>query len=192
MAVKGARRNAVRIIGGMWRARLVRFADSEGLRPSGDRIRETLFNWLGQDLTGRRCLDLFAGSGVLGLEAASRGAARVMLIEQSRTVAQALRVAIEMLQADQVELRCCNALEFLAQSPARSGAPYDLVFLDPPFAGDLLVRSIGALGPWLAPNAKVYWESDAPLSLVAGWRELKQGRAGVVHYGLIEPEGNAS
>ena len=186
----GRQRNVVRIIGGAWRGRLLRFPDSEGLRPTGDRIRETLFNWLGQELTGKHCLDLYAGSGVLGLEAASRGATRVTLVERSRSVAQSLTAAIETLQASQVEVRCCDALEFLEWSTRGARKPpsrqYDVVFLDPPFGGDWLPRSLTALEPWLGSGARVYLESDAPLKPGPTWQIVKQARAGAVHYGLVE------
>lgn len=185
----GRQRNVVRIIGGDWRGRLLRFPDSEGLRPTGDRIRETLFNWLGQELTGKHCLDLYAGSGVLGMEAASRGAARVTLVERSRGVAQSLMAAIETLQASQVEVRCCDALEFLEWSTRRGGKPpsrqYDVVFLDPPFGGDWLPRSLAALEPWLGRGARVYLESDAPLQPGPTWQIVREARAGAVHYGLV-------
>ncbi|MEO7402963.1 MAG: 16S rRNA (guanine(966)-N(2))-methyltransferase RsmD [Burkholderiales bacterium] len=186
----GQRRNVVRIIGGAWRGRLLRFPDSEGLRPTGDRIRETLFNWLGQELRGKHCLDLYAGSGVLGFEAASRGAARVTLVERSRGVAQSLTAAIETLRATQVEVRCCDALEFLAWSTGGARKPpsrqYDVVFLDPPFGGERLLRSLIALEPWLASGASVYLESDAPLTPGPTWQIVKQSRAGAVHYGLVQ------
>jgi len=129
----------VRIIGGEWRGRLLPVLDQPGLRPSGDRTRETLFNWLQAYLPGSRCLDLFAGSGALGLEAASRGAARVTLVEQSQRVAQCLRDNIRSLQAETVvEVVCADALAWLRQAAAQKDPDrWDLVFLDPPWDSDL-------------------------------------------------------
>ena len=112
---RSGERNAVRIIGGEWRSRLIRFPDAPGLRPTADRVRETLFNWLGQDLSGYACLDLFAGSGALGFEAASRGAASVTLVEKGRAAFEALQVNARLLHAGQVRLERGDALEFLAR-----------------------------------------------------------------------------
>jgi len=122
-------RNRVRIVGGAWRSRLIPFPPTKGLRPTPDRVRETLFNWLGQDLTGKTCLDLFAGSGALGFEAASRGARRVAMVERDASVFQALAANRDRLGALAVELTKSDALEFLR---ADTGL-YDVVFLDPPF-----------------------------------------------------------
>jgi 16S rRNA (guanine966-N2)-methyltransferase len=150
----------VRIIAGRWRGRKVVFPAQPGLRPTGDRLRETLFSWLQPLLPDARCLDLFAGSGALGLEAASRGAALVSLIESSAAAAQALRNNCARLEADRVEVINTDALAWLARrSP--SSDPYTIVFLDPPFASDLLRRAIPALeasGVLVAP-AWIYVET---------------------------------
>jgi len=183
--------NRVRIIGGNWRSRLVKFPDAPGLRPTPDRVRETLFNWLGQDLTGTRCLDLFAGSGVLGFEAASRGAGEVVLVEHDRHVALTLQDNAKTLQAASVQVVRSDALEFLAHD-RRS---YDVVFLDPPYAAweqpsAALTTLLVQLRDRLAPAARVYLESPAFPELAQGWRTLKRGRAGAVHYQLLEGESN--
>ena len=128
MRQKGS--NSVRIIGGEWRSRRIRFPDAAGLRPTPDRVRETLFNWLGQDLTGRRCLDIFAGSGALGFEALSRGAAEVVMVESSRLAWRGLRATADELGAGaRLRLVAGDALHFLA-APA---GVFDIVFLDPPY-----------------------------------------------------------
>lgn len=153
-------KNALRIIGGTWRSRKLQFPDLPGLRPTSDRVRETLFNWLGQDLQGLRCLDLFAGSGALGFEAASRGASRVVLVEQSREACRALRGSCEALgAAERIQVRETDARRFLEGAVEA----FDLVFLDPPFGRQLLVPSCVELERrgWLASGAWIYLESEA-------------------------------
>lgn len=179
-SAKGA--NRVRIIGGEWRGRIVRFPDSIGLRPTPDRVRETLFNWLDQDLSGCRCLDLYAGSGVLGLEALSRGATEVILVERSRTVCRAIEAAAASLGASGMRVVCGDAIEFAAAARAK----FDVVFVDPPYGAGLLAPTLARLPPLLAPGARVYFENDAPFDPGAGWRVLKRGRAGMVHFYLAE------
>ena len=179
--------NRVRIIGGLWRSRRLRFPDVPGLRPTPDRVRETLFNWLGQDLTGLRGLDLFAGSGALGFEAASRGAREVVLVEQDRKAVEALRANAHALQARSVEVVHADALEFLR---SRRGT-YDVVFLDPPYATweqapGAAAALLSRLPEHLAPGARVYLESPAVAELPQGWQALRRGRAGAVHYQLVE------
>jgi 16S rRNA (guanine966-N2)-methyltransferase len=174
--------NRVRIIGGTWRSRLVRFADRPGLRPTPDRVRETLFNWLGQDLTGRAVLDLYAGSGALGFEAASRGARSVVMVERDATSARALKDACAALEAHQVEVVRADALEFAL----RARTQYDVIFLDPPFADapwDVLLQRLLA---HLAPEGLVYCESGAPVQPPAGWTVHREGRAGQVNYALLK------
>lgn len=148
--------NQVRIISGRWRGRRITLPNAAGLRPTGDRIRETLFNWLQADIPGARCLDLFAGSGALGLEAASRGAAAVVLVEQNEQVCRQLRESIAMLGATDVTLVERAALAYLAGPPR----PFNIVFLDPPFADNHLQAASNALqdGGWLTPDAKIYIE----------------------------------
>ncbi|HEX7813338.1 MAG TPA: 16S rRNA (guanine(966)-N(2))-methyltransferase RsmD [Burkholderiales bacterium] len=172
----------MRIIGGEWRRRLLEFPDAPDLRPTPDRVRETLFNWLGQDLSGETCLDLFAGSGALGFEAASRGAKHAVLVEHSATVVRTLHANRTMLSAQQVEIVRADAMDFL-QADARR---YDVVFLDPPFRLDLLPRVLPLLGRILLPGARVYLESDVVPEPVAGFELLKQARAGQVHSLLLK------
>jgi len=177
-----AKSNQVRIIGGEWRSRRISFPDHDGLRPSADRVRETLFNWLGQDLNGQDCLDLFAGSGALGFEALSRGAASVVMVERSRSAYAALRRNADLLGAKNLQLHCADALEF---ATADTAARFDVVFLDPPFASNLLAQALPLVAPLLRPGARVYVESSAAFAPSGGWRVLRQGRAGQVHYTLV-------
>ncbi len=179
------RSNQVRIIGGEWRSRRLRFSDEQGLRPSADRVRETLFNWLGQDLHGRICLDLFAGSGALGFEALSRGAASVVMVEKNRRVLEALRSNAELLGAKNLELHCADALEFATAAARQDAARFDIVFLDPPFGSVLLAQVLPRVAPLLKPGAQVYVESAMAFAENGGWHILKQGRAGQVHFNLV-------
>lgn len=174
----------LRIIGGVWRSRLIDFPSVPGLRPTPDRVRETLFNWLGQDLTGLACLDLFAGSGVLGFEAASRGAAHVTLVERDPRALAALKRNAAALDAAGVEIRRADALEFLALSD-RS---YDVVFLDPPYGRGWLDRVVPLLPRILAQPARVYAEAESQLPEFGVLRLLKHRRAGQVHYHLFESD----
>lgn len=175
-------RNRVRIIGGEWRSRIVRFPPAAQLRPTPDRVRETLFNWLGQRLHGLQCLDLFAGSGALGFEAASRGASSVTLVERDRETARHLRASAEALGARQVRVVEADALAFLE----RDAGSYDVVFLDPPYASGLAAAAMERLGPRLRPGARVYAESAGPLEPGPAWRAVREGRAGSVRYALYE------
>lgn len=177
-----ARRNRVRIIGGEWRSRWLNFPDGQDLRPTPDRVRETLFNWLGQDLTGKTCLDLYAGSGALGFEAASRGARRVVLVERERVTVAALNESRAALKANQAEVIRADALEFLR----KDGGVYDLVFLDPPFADDHWSVLFEWLPGRLSPDALVYRESGKALSAPPGFEMLREGRAGQVSHQLLK------
>ena len=152
-----------------------------GLRPTPDRVRETLFNWLGQRLEGLACLDLFAGSGALGFEAASRGAARVVMVEQDSSALAVLNETRARLGARQVELVRGDAFEYLEGA----GERFDVVFLDPPFRQNAAAAALERLAERLAPGARVYVESERQLEL-AQWRELKRARAGQVSYQLLE------
>jgi 16S rRNA (guanine966-N2)-methyltransferase len=173
----------VRIIGGAWRSRIVAFPALPGLRPTPDRVRETVFNWLGQDLTGKRCLDLFAGSGALGFEALSRGAAEVVLVEHSRAAAAALRENAARFGGRGFRVVVGDALHFLRDPGA---GRFDVVFVDPPYGSGLGAAVLPRLRGVLARGAAVYVESDQPLDAGHPWRTRKQGRAGAVHYGLLE------
>jgi len=174
--------NKVRIIGGTHRSRYIEFPDAEGLRPTPDRVRETLFNWLGQTLYGKRCLDLFAGSGALGFEAASRGAEQVLLVENNRTVYQALQSNIRKLALSNVALRCEDGLKFARQE----NGLFDVVFLDPPFKSDYLPQLLPLLENSLAQDGVVYLESGTAFEPDAAWKVLKRAKAGAVHYQLLE------
>lgn len=174
--------NQLRIVGGAWRSRRIRFADALGLRPTPDRVRETVFNWLGQDLSGLRCLDLFAGSGAFGFEALSRGAASVDMVEPSRAVQTHLRkAAAELGAGERLRLLQTNALEFLRVTQAH----YDVVFLDPPYGSGLLDQVMPALPDRLAPDAAIYVEPGGKTDWAAPWEVLKSARAGAVHYYLL-------
>jgi len=172
----------VRIIGGQWRSRIVRFPDAQSLRPTPDRLRETLFNWLGQDLTGKTCLDLFAGSGALGFEAASRGARQVVMVEQNAAVYSALRQTQAMLCAEQVGIHRTDAFGFLKTDARR----YDVIFLDPPFQHGWLTRLLPLLPTHLTVEARIYLEAEGPVALPEGFEVLRQTRAGQVHGLLIK------
>lgn len=175
-------RNRVRIIGGKWRSRLVSFPPAAQLRPTPDRVRETLFNWLGQRLDGLACLDLFAGSGALGFEASSRGARRVVMVENGGDVVKALLESARILGAQGVEVVASDALAYLG----RVREKFDVVFVDPPFASDLAMRAIALLPGALDEGARVYVESGAALALPPSWRAVREDRAGAVRYALYE------
>jgi 16S rRNA (guanine966-N2)-methyltransferase len=175
------KRNAVRIIGGEWRRSLLRFPDLPDLRPTPDRVRETVFNWLGQDLGGKTCLDLFAGSGALGFEAASRGAEQVTLVETDAHAHAALVENARRLKAAAVRVERIDALEFLS----RGAILFDVVFLDPPFRRGAGADLIGRVAKRLAEGGTVYLESDAPFAEAAGWEAYRRGRAGKVYYQLL-------
>jgi len=185
---RGAQARRLRIIAGQWRGRRWQFPAGE-IRPTGDRVRETLFNWLQGQVDGRRCLDLYAGSGALGLEALSRGAAHCVFVDHDAKVIDGLADVLREWGAGsaQVELVRGNASQYLA----RAAQPFDLVFLDPPFAGDELARSSARLesGGWLSPGALVYVEHPraAPVPrLPAAWQALRSGNAGAVGYDLYQ------
>lgn len=171
----------VRIVGGAWRSRLLEVASVPGLRPTPDRVRETLFNWLGQELDGLTCLDLFGGSGILGFEAASRGAERVVIVESDARAFAALRQAATTLHASQVELIRGDALKFAQTTSDR----FDVVFLDPPYNKGWLERLEPWLGRVLKPDGWIYAESEAAVTELAGLSTVKAGRAGQVHFHLL-------
>jgi len=176
--------NKVRIIGGVWRSRSISFPDNADLRPTPDRVRETLFNWLGQDLSGKTCLDLFAGSGALGFEAASRGAARVVMVETSPKIMQALQASAQKLGAKQIELVAGDALKFMASDRRQ----FDVIFLDPPYRMGLLPRLLSLLPPHLAEGGLVYAEGESLAQPGTGWLVWRSGRVGKVCYQLLKSE----
>ena len=177
----------VRIIGGQWKRSKLTVADTPGLRPTPDRVRETLFNWLGQDLSGWRCVDAFAGSGALGFEAASRGAAEVLLVERDRGAVARLREAAERLKASTLRIEQADALAALARLPDQS---LELVFLDPPFDAEL--HALALRGAWskLVVGGYAYVEAgeacDAAAAASLGYRLHRHGRAGQVHFHLLQ------
>lgn len=179
-------KNQLRIIGGRWRSRRLIFPDLPGLRPTPDRVRETLFNWLQPVIAGGRCLDLFAGSGALGFEAASRGAGEVVLVERERRVADRLRENARLLGADNVRLVQADALRYLDSMPAQ---PFDVVFLDPPFGHNVLASACRLLETrgWLRDQARIYMEAEKELGMPevpANWVLVRSKAAGQVGYHL--------
>jgi 16S rRNA (guanine966-N2)-methyltransferase len=179
-------KNRLRIIGGSWRSRQIIFPNASGLRPTPSRVRETLFNWLRYDIVGARCLDLYAGSGALGFEAASRGAALVVLVDCNPEVCAMLRDNIERLNARRMEVEPVETIHLLSRPPPRD---FDLVFIDPPFRQGLIPLCCHRLeeNGWLARNAKIYIESEAETALSGipeEWAELRSKTAGEVHYCL--------
>lgn len=179
-------RNKLRIIGGKWRGRKLDFPSVEGLRPTGDRIRETLFNWLAAATPGAHCLDLFAGSGALGLECLSRGAASALLLDRDPQVVTRLREHCRTLQAENARVELADTLNWLASAPAES---FDLVFIDPPFQADLLSRTAGALNAsnCLRDEALIYVEVDQHQHFAPplNWSSVKEKRAGQVSFFLF-------
>ncbi len=180
------RENHVRLIGGIHRGRKLPVPNLPGLRPTGDRVRETLFNWLQPRLPGVACLDLFAGSGALGLEAASRGAGRVLMLDLAAPAVCQLRQNVALLSLGQVQVEQANAQDFLEGE----AEPFDVVFLDPPFARDLLSDCCGLLQErdWLSDDARIYIEADGSSGLPKlplNWRILRQKKAGQVAYYLV-------
>lgn len=172
----------VRLIGGQWKRSRLPVADRPGLRPTPDRVRETLFNWLGQDLGGWHCLDAFAGSGALGFEAASRGAARVLMVERDGRLVQSLQAVRARLGAAQVEIVCDDAMRVLAGRPERR---FDLVLLDPPYASGLLPAALHACADIVSATGWVYAEDAQPLTAPPGWCIHRATRAGAVHAALL-------
>jgi 16S rRNA (guanine966-N2)-methyltransferase len=185
-----AYRGEVRLIGGQWKRSKLSVPDRAGLRPTPDRVRETLFNWLGQDLTGMRCLDAFAGSGALGFEAASRGAAEVLLLERDRSLVVTLQAHKQRLRADALQVMCTDAMTWMRAAPAER---FEVIFLDPPFDAELHAPALAAAAPLLVPDGLVYIETGKPLQqwpdTLQPWRD---GRAGAVHVRLLRRRYTAS
>jgi 16S rRNA (guanine966-N2)-methyltransferase len=180
--------NRVRIIGGTWRSRVIEFPDADGLRPTANRVRETLFNWLGQTLQGKRCLDLFSGSGALGFEAASRGATETVMLENHRDALDALKENRQKLAATSCRVVATDALKYLDVCQEK----FDIVFADPPFASGLMPAILAKLPEILGEKGVVYAEWGEPIENVlatlpaARWEIAKQGKAGAVHFALIK------
>lgn len=174
----------VRIIGGQWKRSKLPVADKPGLRPTPDRVRETLFNWLGQDMSGWRVLDAFAGSGALGFEAGSRGAAEVILLERDPALARSLQASRARLKAENLKVENCDSIAWMKRAaPAR----FELVLLDPPFDAGLFEPALAAAAPLVVGGGCLYLEAPEPLAPAAalGLEPLKAGRAGAVHFQLF-------
>jgi 16S rRNA (guanine966-N2)-methyltransferase len=175
--------NQVRLNAGVWRSRILKFPDAEGLRPTSDRVRQTLFNWLGQEMTGKACLDLFAGTGALGFEALSRNARQVTMLELAKAPFQALLQNQRLLGATQAEIRQMDALQFLEQNKQR----YDVIFCDPPYHKQWLDKLLPQLASHLADDGLLYVEAEYALKSDSGWQVIKSGKAGQVYYHLLQP-----
>ena len=178
-------KQVLRIIGGLYRGKKLHFPEVDGLRPTPDRVRETLFNWLMNDIRDARCLDAFAGSGALGLEAFSRGAAQVVFIEHSSTAHHSLKKNIAEFNSQQLQLLNSDALRYMQQCKE----PFDIIFLDPPFALNYIPQCLNILAqyPVLRDGGLVYIESANPIEIdPIQWENLKLKRAGQVFYGLFK------
>lgn len=175
--------NQVRLNAGVWRSRVLKFPDAEGLRPTSDRVRQTLFNWLGQELTGKTCLDLFAGTGALGFEALSRNARQVTMLELAKAPFQALVQNQRLLNATKADIRQADALKFLAQNTQR----YDVIFCDPPYHKQWLDKLLPHLAAHLSNDGWLYVEAEYALKSDSDWQVVKSGKAGQVYYHLLQP-----
>lgn len=183
------RHNSIRIIGGKWRSRKIQFPDLDGLRPTADRIRETLFNWLQLDIAGADCLDLFAGSGAFSIEALSRGAASVLMLDSSRQATESLLTNLETLQAENYTVLNSDAMQWLEGQVTHSNGKFGIVFIDPPFSADLAVEACRLLERknLLKPAARIYIELNNkldPLLLPDNWQVIREKKSGQVYYSL--------
>ena len=185
--------NTVRINAGEWRSRLIKFPDAEGLRPTPERVRQTVFNWLGQDLAGLNCLDLFSGTGVMGFEALSRGAITVTLVEKSLPACKALISNKQLLQADKANILHQDALQFLNQNTLI----FNIIFLDPPYNQEWLPKLLPLIATHLHAEGLVYVEaeyaldesqSNASAGFMDDWQIVKQNKAGNVFYHLLKAQ----
>ena len=182
--------NTVRINAGEWRSRLIKFPDATGLRPTPERVRQTVFNWLGQELTGKTCLDLFAGTGVMGFESLSRGAASVTLVEKSTLAYKALLDNKQLLKADKASVLHQDAIVFLNTNQQK----FNLIFLDPPYNQQWLPKVLPLLSSHLIEDGFVYAEAEYAIEVnaefAAGWQVVKQSKAGNVFYHLLKLTNN--
>ena len=182
--------NTVRINAGEWRSRLIKFPDATGLRPTPERVRQTVFNWLGQDLTGQTCLDLFAGTGVMGFESLSRGATSVTLVEKSLPAYKALLDNKQLLKADKALVLHQDAIAFLQTNQQK----FHVIYLDPPYNQQWLVKILPLLASHLTAEGVVYAEAefaiDVNTDFVSGWQVAKQSKAGNVFYHLLKLANN--
>ncbi|HEY0268244.1 MAG TPA: 16S rRNA (guanine(966)-N(2))-methyltransferase RsmD [Methyloradius sp.] len=180
--------NKVKIGGGEWRSRLLAFPDQPGLRPTPDRVRQTLFNWLGQDLQGLLCLDLFSGTGVMGFEALSRGAEKVVMVEKSILAYQSLRQNKQLLNAEHANILNMDAMQFLAQN----SSSFDVIFLDPPYNQGWLTKLLPAIRSHLKPDGVIYAEAEFAIEDEEDWQVVKHGKAGNVFYHLLKSRHEAT
>ncbi len=174
--------NQVRINAGVWRSRLLKFPDVEGLRPTPERVRITVFNWLGQDLTGKTCLDLFAGTGAFGFEALSRNAKNVVMIESSRLAYQSLIQNQQLLKAENCQIIAQDALQFLAHNTQK----FDVIFCDPPYNKGWLTKLLPILNQYVNENGVIYAEAEFEIKSDENWQVIKQNKTGNVFYHLLK------
>ena len=179
---KSAKTNQVRINAGVWRSRLLKFPDVEGLRPTPERVRITVFNWLGQDMTGKHCLDLFAGTGAFGFEALSRNSKSVTMVENSRQAYNAILQNQTMLKAENCQILNQDALLFLGSNTQK----FDVIFCDPPYNKDWLTKLLPILNQHLSADGMLYVEAEFAIQSDATWHVKKQDKAGNVHYHFLE------
>ena len=182
---KSSKNNQVRINAGVWRSRLLKFPDVEGLRPTPERVRQTVFNWLGQDLTGKACLDLFAGTGALGFEALSRNAKNVVMVENAGLAYQSLVQNQQLLMAKNSQILRQDVLIYLSQNTQQ----FDVIFCDPPYHKQWLIKILPTLNQHLNQNGVVYIEAEFALEsneLLGDWQVIKQNKAGNVYYHLLK------
>jgi len=185
LSSKASKTNQVRINAGVWRSRLLKFPDVEGLRPTPERVRQTVFNWLGQDLTGKTCLDLFAGTGAFGFEALSRNAKNVVMVENSVLAYQSLMQNQQLLDAKNSHILRQDVLAFLSQNTQL----FDVVFCDPPYHKAWLEKILPSLNQHLSPSGLLYIEAEFSIELrdlLSGWQIVKQNKAGNVYYHLLK------
>jgi 16S rRNA (guanine966-N2)-methyltransferase len=174
--------NQVRINAGVWRSRLLKFPDAEGLRPTPERVRQTVFNWLGQDVTGHTCLDLFAGTGAFGFEALSRNAKQVVMVESSKSATKSLIQNQALLKAENCQILQMDAMQFLESNQQK----FDIIFCDPPYQKQWLTKLFPVLGNHLTNNGVVYAEAEYQITANEDWEVLKQSKAGNVYYHLLK------
>lgn len=174
--------NQVRINAGVWRSRLLKFPDVEGLRPTPERVRQTVFNWLGQDLTGKNCLDLFAGTGAMGFEALSRNAKNVVMLENSLLAYKSLLQNQSLLKAQNCQILNQDVMQFLANNINK----FDVVFCDPPYNKNWLDKLLPMLNQHVSDGGVVYAEAEYAIESTDDWKVIKQGRAGAVYYHLLQ------
>ncbi len=175
-------KNSVRISAGIWRSRLIKFPDVDGLRPTPERVRQTVFNWLGQELTGKTCLDLFAGTGVFGFEALSRNAKHVVMVENARIAHQALLLNQSLLDAERCQILQQDAMQFVTHNTHT----FDIIFCDPPYHQGWLEKLLPLLNQRLSPGGMLYVEAEFAIAADATWQVVKQNKAGNVYYHLLK------